>query len=95
MGGSRGGGNDENPPRAWRHLWAAARPDAADHPVDLPTLGEYAALLELDGREAADEAFPAVAQHLSVGCHACSADVLEMVKVLAAERLRPDDPAVR
>jgi hypothetical protein len=67
-------------------LWEAARPDRDQHPIDLPTLGEYAALLGLHGRPAADRAFPAVAGHLASGCSACEPDLHEMLTTLAAER---------
>jgi hypothetical protein len=70
-------------------LWQAARPDTDDHAVDPPTLGEYAAILQLNGRRAADKAFPSVAQHLAMGCSTCDADLREMLAILAGERRQP------
>jgi len=74
--------------RAWRRLWETVRPDEdADHAIDLPTLGEYAALRQLNGRGVANGAFPLVAQHLAIGCSACEADLREIEAALAG-----DDP---
>jgi hypothetical protein len=83
-------GKSSDASRAWRRLWEAVRPaDDADHPIDLPTLGEYAALLQLNGRGAANSAFPLVAQHLANGCCACEADLQEIEAALAADDPKP------
>jgi hypothetical protein len=79
----RGKGSDES--RAWRRLWEAVRTDDADHPVDLPTLGEYASLRLLNGRGAANLAFPLVGQHLANGCSACEGDLREIEAALLAD----------
>jgi hypothetical protein len=82
------GGKGIDASRAWRRLWDTVRPgEDADHPIDLPTLGEYAALRQLNGRGAANGAFPFVAQHLANGCSTCEADLREIEAALAA-----DDP---
>ena len=73
------------PSHAWRRLWRAARPDASDHAIDLPTLGEYAAVRHLDGRRMADTTFPAVARHLGTGCSDCEADLREIAAMLRVE----------
>jgi hypothetical protein len=56
-----------------------------EHAIDVPTLGEYAALVLLDGQLAAEQAFPAVAAHLDGGCQRCVDDLREFRTVLMHE----------
>jgi hypothetical protein len=61
------------------------------HAIDAPKLGEYAALVLLDGERAADSAFPEITAHLATGCQRCAADLREMQIVLADEFRSPPD----
>jgi hypothetical protein len=71
-------------------LLAAVESTGAPHVVDPGTLGEYAELTVLRGRDHANAAFPAVAAHLAEPCAPCDDDLRELL-ALAAE---PDPPPI-
>jgi O-acetyl-ADP-ribose deacetylase (regulator of RNase III) len=50
-------------------LWRAVRPESRPHPVDAPTLGEFAVLAHRRGLREAAQAFPHVAAHLQLDEH--------------------------
>src|SRR5205814_2024500 len=52
--------------------------------IDTGVLGEYAAVLVAHGQATADAAFPVTAAHLRTGCETCTADLPDLLALLAA-----------
>jgi hypothetical protein len=70
-------------------LLAAVEIVGPPHVVDPGTLGEYAELVAVRGRAAADVELPAVAAHLDGGCATCADDLHQLTALAGA----PDAPA--
>lgn len=65
-------------------LWRSAQP----HALRPEQIGEYAAIRQGQGEEAARSVLPGVAEHLATGCQTCADDLHEIEAILAAERVR-------
>jgi hypothetical protein len=76
---------DPPPIEGLKRLLAETRPEAPAHPVELWTLGEFAALLVRAGEAAAAAAFPEVAAHLATDCAACADHLAELRTAVAHE----------